>query len=370
MIEVRTAQAGDREAFRSLWRVCFGDSEQFMDWFFTERYFPEFSACLLEDGALVSGMQSYPLHVRIRDRILPASMLAGVSTHPEKEGKGYMKRVFLHYMQRVRGLGLPVVVHTPAHIPTFFSRGHYPVTETKHLTVASARAGALPPALMRRDLYRDVGPLQACYQRATERYSGIVSRTAADFAYKMRDYAADGARVLARMENGDALGYCVYYASEDRVHAEECFALDAETLDLLLDGLCYEAAGRKLHVKLPPDIGVSRPGGEIAVRQQGSMGIADIGKTLKLLVDDPAYVFAIIDATVPQNAGVWDGAGNPSARAPQVRLEAGRMGQFLSGYRALSELAAEGQAELLDSGAARELDARFPKQICFITDEY
>jgi hypothetical protein len=45
MPDVRIAQPQDRDGFRNLWRICFGDSEAFMDWFFSERYFPEFSVC-------------------------------------------------------------------------------------------------------------------------------------------------------------------------------------------------------------------------------------------------------------------------------------------------------------------------------------
>lgn len=370
MLEVRSAVLSDKEAYRDLWRICFGDSEQFMDWFFSERFFPEFSSCLLEDGVIMSALQSYPLHVRIRNRILPASMLAGVSTHPERNGRGYMKQIFLHYMQRVRSFGIPIAIHTPAHIPTFFSRGHYPATNTLHLTLEHAHADALPDGIMRQSLYHELGALQVCYQKATAHYSGCVSRTIADFAYKMRDYASDGARCLVRRNGADVLGYCVYYVLDERVHAEECFAADKETLRLLLDALCYEAAGRKLHVKLPPDSPAQFAGATLEVRPQGVMGIADVSAALKCIVADPSFVFEVTDTTVTENAGIWDGTGKKIGRAPQIRLEAGRLGQFLCGYRSLWELAQNKEAEILDPQAAEALDRAFPKEICFITDEY
>lgn len=370
MLEVRTAVLNDKEAYRELWRICFGDSEQFMDWFFSERFFPEFSSCLLEDGVIMSALQSYPLHVRIRNRILPASMLAGVSTHPERNGRGYMKQIFLHYMQRVRSFGIPIAIHTPAHIPTFFSRGHYPATNTLHLTLENAHADALPQGITRQDLYHELGALQVCYQKTTARYSGCVSRTAADFAYKMRDYASDGARCLVRRNGEDVLGYCVYYVTDERVHAEECFAADEETLTLLLHALCYEAAGRTLHVKLPPDAPARLNGATLEMRPQGVMGIADISAALKSILGDASFVFEVTDSTVPENAGIWDGAGEKTERAPQIRLEAGRLGQFLCGYRSIAELAQGQEAEILDPEAVKALDRAFPKETCFITDEY
>ncbi len=369
MPEVRIAKQQDMDGFRNLWRICFGDSEQFMDWFFSERYFPEFSVCLLEDDVIMSALQSYPLHVHIRDRILPASMLAGVSTHPDREGRGYMKQIFLRYMQRVRELSIPIVIHTPAHIPTFHSRGHLPVSETLHLELERTQA-TMPVEISPHSLYNDLALLQVCYQQATSKYSGCVSRTIADFAYKFRDYGSDGAKCLVHMSADDALGYCVYYKTSELVHVEECFAKDDETLTLLLQALCYEADGRKLHVKLPPDEKPNLSGSKLSIRQQGVMGIADISQTLRLLVGDATYVFDIVDKTVPQNTGIWDGMGKPSDRKPHIRMEAGRLGQFLCGYRSLSTLAQEQQADILDEGAIRELDAAFPEKICFITDEY
>lgn len=370
MLEVRTAVLNDKEAYRELWRICFGDSEQFMDWFFSERFFPEFSSCLLEDGVIMSALQSYPLHVRIRNRILPVSMLAGVSTHPERNGRGYMKQIFLHYMQRVRSFSIPIAIHTPAHLTTFFSRGHYPATDTLHLTLENAQSNALPQGISRQDLYQELGALQVCYQKATAKYSGCVSRTAADFAYKMRDYASDGARCLVRRAGTDVLGYCVYYVMDERVHAEECFATDEETLSMLVQALSFEAAGRQLHVKLPPDAPARLSGATVEVRPQGVMGIADVSAALKAIIGDSSYVFEVTDATIPENAGIWDGMGMSTQRTPHIRLEAGRLGQFLCGYRSIAELAQGQEAEVLDLETAKALDRAFPKEVCFITDEY
>lgn len=369
MLQVRAAVNEDKSRIRELWRLCFGDSERFMDWFFAERYFPEFSSVLLEDGVIMSALQSYPLHIRLRGQLLPASMLAGVSTHPERNGRGYMKQIFLHYMQRVRALGIPVAIHTPANLPVFFSRGHYPAADVLHAVFQQAQAEHMPPGITPHSLYENLAPLQACYQHATRRYSGCVSRTMGDFAFKCRDYAADGAKCFVRQID-DVHGYCVYYVMEDRVYAEECFALDDSTLNMLADALRYEAGGRKLDIKLPPDTALVREDAALTLRPQGVMGVADLSALLRTVVGNPAYVFEVTDTTVPENAGVWDGAGNASRRAPHIRLEAGRLGQFLGGYRTLGELAEAGEAEVLDADAVQALDCEYPKQVCFITDEY
>ncbi len=370
MQQVRTATMADRAQIRALWTVCFGDSEEFTDWFFTERYFPSLSSCMELDGEIVCALQSYPLHVRIRDRILPASMLAGVSTHPAHRRKGYMTQVFSHYMQSVRSQGIPVAVHTPAHLPTFFSKGHYPATDTQYVTISAASAQSLPHNVVLHSLCDGLAPLHVCYQRAFAGYSGVVSRSLADFYYKFRDYASDGACCYVFL-GGDAVrGYCVFFPNENAVHAEEIAACDEEAYGVLLHALRFAASGRSLTAKLPPALAVSCPGAQLQTRPQGVMGVADVSGLLAAVLGDGSLRFSVQDATVPQNNGVWNGAGAPVSLPPHCTLAAGRLGQLLCGYASVEELQANGYIDVHDAGAIRALAARLPKRPCYIVDEY
>ena len=340
-----------------------------MDWFFQERYFPALSSCLAVDGRILSALQSYPLHARVRGHILPASMLAGDSTHPDHSGKGYMRQTMLHYMQQVRAAGIPIIVQTPAHLTTFFSRGFYPATDTLHVELAWTRGVDLPQGVCSHSLKEDLALLHRCYHLATAPYSGMISRSIADFAYKFRDYATDNAQCLVYTRDDTVKGYCVYYTLPDRVHAEEVVALDDDGYTALLHALCHEANGRNLHAKLPPDAQPNLPGASFSPQPQGVMGVVHVQELLSLLLHDDRFCFDIIDRSVPQNHGVWDGTGK-SATHPQITLEAGRLGQLLCGYATLEELIVAGHATVADADAAHALNILLPKQPCFIVDEY
>lgn len=369
MLEARAARQQDRDEFYDLWKICFGDSKAFMDWFFSERFFPELSTCISIKGRIIASMQSYPLHIRMRETILPVLMVAGVCTHPEHRGLGYMRLMFESFMQQARGLGISVVVHTPAYTPTFFSIGQYPVTDTLYLSLKSS-GGNMPEGVSVHSMHTGLAPLHTCYQLACAKYSGSVSRSIADFAYKLRDYASDGAGCLARIHDGAALGYCIYYEMGEELHVEECFALKDEALSQLLLAVAHRANGRSLSVKLPPDYNPVLEGAELIIKPQGAMGIADVSAALYKLLRDEDYVFELTDGAVKQNTGRFNGLGVASAKMPQLQLEAGRLAQFLSGYRSIEELAEQGHAKIFDYDAAKSLDAKFPKQTCFITDEY
>lgn len=370
MQEVRYATANDKERIREIWGICFGDSKAFMNWFFENRFFPDFTSCFTENGVIMSVMQSYPLHLKLRGELLPASMLAGVSTLPECAGKGYMSKVFTHYMHGVRERGLSVVVHTPANIKTFLSKGHYPVTDTLHVNVESARHSALPYGIEHHSLIHNLAKIHVCYQHCIGHYSGPISRTIADIAYKFRDYASDGAQSITYTEGRQLQGYSVYYNMDDKLHAEEFFALDESAYMALFLALCHIANGKKLHIKLPPDTPHIFPGANYEVRPQGALGIADVSAVLRTIVRDKSFVFEITDPVVAKNNGVWDGTGNKTVKPPDLKISMGHFAQFISAYRALSDFIISGEIEVFNENAIRTLDERFKKYTCFITDEY
>lgn len=52
MTAVRIAKAEDKKAFYDLWKICFGDSDAFCDWFFRNRFAPDYSVVLETEGKL------------------------------------------------------------------------------------------------------------------------------------------------------------------------------------------------------------------------------------------------------------------------------------------------------------------------------
>ena len=105
MTAVRIAKAEDKKAFYDLWKICFGDSDAFCDWFFVNRFAPDYSVVLETEGKIVSCIQAFPYMLWIRGREIPGAMLCGVSTHPDYRKKGYMGQIFTYEMKLLRENG-------------------------------------------------------------------------------------------------------------------------------------------------------------------------------------------------------------------------------------------------------------------------
>ena len=352
---VRSAQMRDKQAFEELWDISFGDSMEFRTWFFENRFVPEYSACVEEDGTIVSAMQSLPLHINVRGHIVPAAMIAGVCTHPDYKGKGYMGHMFKFFMQQMRNAGITLTPHTPAHLPTFFSRGHLPVSDVKHLNIANAHGKKLP--LFEGGL-DELLPLYAAF---SQKFSGMISRSMSDFKLKMADYFSDGGKCVYLKDRA----YAVIYETDDGVHAEEVVYLDGDALNQLIEGLFGYAHGKKLHMKLPASAPVD---GEIQTRNV--CGVANVSHLLHAALNTPDYSIEVFDDTLIQNCGIYDLSGNLTEKKQCMKLTAGHLAQWVFGYQSLEELKNKNVLEIYDEKAVKELDRLFPKQDCFIVDEY
>ena len=370
MISVQMAEISDKESIKALWSLCFGDSASFMDWFFTHRFIPSYSACIKDGKQLVGAMQSYPLHVKIRGVSLPCAILAGVSIHPNYRGRGLMGKMFTFFMNEMHKKGVVVTPHTPAHLSTFFPFGHYPVTHTAYATTEIGK-GCPSSDISEILLNREWDSLFSCYSAFARSYSGMIDRSMADFQLKMDDYRSDGARCLAWKKSGETLGYLIYY-SPDNVFAEECIALSPSISDQLLSHLASLYPGEKILAKLSPYLPLSLPGFSVTVRPKGVMGAVRIQELLHSILpqEGKPFVLQVDDPIIPANCGTFTLSGQPTTKTPQIQISCGRLVQLICGYYSLAELAQNNMVNIFDKDAARSIDRLLPKLSCFIVDEY
>lgn len=363
---VRVAVQEDKNDFDRLWRICFGDSGTFCDWFFKERFVPDYSVVLVAEEEIRSCMQAFPYTILIRGKEIPGAMLCGVSTHPEQRKKGYMGKIFSYEMNHLCKMGCVVAPHTPAVLPSYFSYGHYPVADAAYL-----KCNVIPLLKLSENICmiseRNWSRLFPLYKKFAEKYSGIIQRTEEDFLRKAADYAADGGKALAYIENNDIKAYAFYYQTEEEMLCVEAVAEDGYW-ESLIEGLFAMGTGLKLSVKLPPDVVLTFPFTTLERVQKGVMGLCNLSALLKVLQLNVPYGFKVKDHVVPENNGCFDFKGELYKGEPVFEISAGHLLQVLVGYHSLNEM--REKTTILNEVRFAEIDQLLPKQNCFIIDEY
>ena len=89
-----------KDQTRQLWKLCFSDSEQFMDLYFSRRYTDQINRYIEEDGTLIAALQVIPYTMTFgQGREVPVGYVSGACTHPDFRNRGYMTRL-LHRVHR------------------------------------------------------------------------------------------------------------------------------------------------------------------------------------------------------------------------------------------------------------------------------
>ncbi|MBQ3131133.1 MAG: GNAT family N-acetyltransferase [Clostridia bacterium] len=364
MTELRTATTKDIPMLRALWQECFGDSDAFCDWFFAERFSPDLSVIAEEKGKILSMAHGWPFTLSIRSKAIPAIMMCGVATHPAARGKGLMTKCLSLFMTNAREKGFLVLFQKPVDFDIYLKLGHYASYNAAILTKKEGMAYIPAPHIkdsLCSDTYAE--ELLPIYKSTAENYSCSVIRSLEYMALKLRDYAADGGRLLRYGANATT-AYAVYYITDDELAVPEIMD-NADTLPLLHTIACL-AENRKLNIKMPS--GPIPEGFDGHVRPWGAMTALNVPTLLKELCGYSHIAAEITDPILPQNNGIFAFDGAPAATA-HIRLESGRLMQLLSGYADISTLLSQGHAELL-APISDTLMEHFPSLPCFTVEEY
>jgi len=89
---MKTSIAGPekRQEIKKLWSYCFADSQEFIDYYFENRYVQENNVVVMdEDGKMEASLQLNPYNLIVEDIIKKVNYTVGVSVQPESRGMGY-----------------------------------------------------------------------------------------------------------------------------------------------------------------------------------------------------------------------------------------------------------------------------------------
>lgn len=115
MLTVRPSVPEDVPAQRELWKLAFGDSDEYIDNFYSIYYRPERVVVLEEDGMVRSMTAWFDTTFVVPDRgEYRAAYLYAVATHPDCRGRGLAARLLSGADEYFRSLDIPAVTTVPA----------------------------------------------------------------------------------------------------------------------------------------------------------------------------------------------------------------------------------------------------------------
>lgn len=111
---IRLATSKDTPVVRNMWKTCFGDTEEYMDLHFSEKYKEENTLLYFEGEEAVASLQMLPYSIRFYGQVIPFYYLAGLCTLADYREKGYMRQLINESFKIMTDRNIPICGLVPA----------------------------------------------------------------------------------------------------------------------------------------------------------------------------------------------------------------------------------------------------------------
>ena len=202
---LRYGKNDDILQLKKIWSDIFKDSDEFINWFFENRFMADLCYVCEENGEIVSCLHGYPITLNVKGTSVKAISVSGVATLPEFRGKGIMKKLLKEYLLKVKEMGYPLAVLTAENPEIYKSMGFVHITDA----FFGYEFRGEKQKVTEINIKENIEKLKKCYEKYCEKYSGNIIR-GDFFDVKMQEYISEKCKCLARFDNGEVSAYLVY----------------------------------------------------------------------------------------------------------------------------------------------------------------
>ena len=312
-----------RQKAISLWKTCFDDTDEFVQFYFDRKYRDENTLLHEENGQAVAALQMIPYPMTWAGTTLQASYISGACTLPEARNKGIMTRMLAEAFRIMyrRGIDLSFLIPAEPWLYGYYRKtGYAPVFEHTWETYtpavpASAVVSLNIPTAYSESLAKDCFPF---FSREMQKRGCCIQHPYDDFVTILQDHYASGGHLLIateKMENSFITGLAFALPAENEIQISEVLGESPEVRAQLLDAASRLWNGPVIW-KRPAQQGKSEKG-----------GMARIIHAEKMLVRFAAshshaeFTLQLTDPLLPDNNGYYTISGGYCYKKKNIEKE-------------------------------------------------
>lgn len=362
---IRNAEYKDLQTLKDIWKNRFGDEDCFIEWFFNERFIPEYSTIIESEGIIISCLYSMPIAVNVRNREEKGILISGVSTLPDYEGRGLMKKALTHHLKQMRSKGVNVSLLKAVIPEIYYSLEHRLIN--KVLLAESFNAIHEYSCVKAVNIWSEYEALYNCYYEYACKYSGMVFRSYKDFEIKCREYEQTNSECIAYFADEKIEAYCFCFREAGKLICDQFVSVSKEGYIELISYIKNKLTCESLEIKLPCDFHVDLLRDYTLVHGSSAyiMNIPTVLNKSGL----KGFALEIIDPVIEENSGIFSLSGERINNTPSLRISNGFLAQWIFGFKSMAQLVKEGHAICLDSNIIEYMDS-LETMPCYCLDEY
>ncbi|GHV69309.1 acetyltransferase [Bacteroidia bacterium] len=112
---------------KGLWRSCFDDTEEFIDFYFRHKFKPDNCAVMYQGGRLCSSLLMLPYTMDFYGIYLPVSYISGACTLQAERGKGLMGRLLADALKTMqeRNIAFSILIPESVRLYDYYGKFDY-----------------------------------------------------------------------------------------------------------------------------------------------------------------------------------------------------------------------------------------------------
>ncbi len=116
-----------KEQVKVLWKQCFHDSDEFIDFYFQKRYTDDLNSCAEADGRVIAALQRIPYFLTYEGMEMPVAYISGACTDLAYRNKGVMRQLLAEAHRRMYREGIMFSTLIPAEewLKGYYARSGY-----------------------------------------------------------------------------------------------------------------------------------------------------------------------------------------------------------------------------------------------------
>lgn len=172
---------------RQMWKICFDDTDDFLDILFKYKYKNENTLIYFEGDKAVASLQMLPYTITFYGEEIPFAYLAGLCTLPEYRRRGYMDQLIrkAHHVIEERGIPLSILVPAEDWLYGFYEKYGYE-------KVFEKGEKALYPLKKILETHPDIADAYKAYDELFRNKDFCVQKTFMDFKAIVEEQIVDG----------------------------------------------------------------------------------------------------------------------------------------------------------------------------------
>lgn len=239
-MQMRYGKIEDYENAKNIWKKCFVDSQEEIEFYFKNLYNKNNYLILEKDGEIIASLHENKYGLSIDGKLFPSIYIVGVAVLPEFRNKGYMNQLLSYSLENARKKGYSFLYLSAINSAIYRKYGFEYVSELEiyNFDIQQISGEKVDKSMEIKALKKDnfesyLQDLIMLYEKKMEKYFCYIKRDERVFSNLIKEVFEDQGEVYIFYRDNYPVGYIIIYRGE-KIVVREFYGVNKSIVENIL----------------------------------------------------------------------------------------------------------------------------------------